>query len=481
MTTVSSANAANGNNTAAAKGKGRAEDPPAQTNGNHAAATGAPPPPVLANGTDEPAAPKKRTQAPIERATYGGVTWVIDKKLGEGSFGEIYHAVNEGNPRDDVAVKFGRGEGREMLQREAKILFQLRGYSGVPEIRACWTEGEYCVMVMQLLGESLSDLMIEYDLSVKVVLYLADQMIQHLEYIHSKNILHGDLKPSNFLLGIRERRNSVVLIDFGLCEEYRNPETKKHIPFSDKHGFHGTPRYCSLHVHNGIASSRRDDMESLGYVLVYLLLGKLPWQNLPAEENETKKQKRRKIAEMKQSLPVEELCAGLPEEFATYINITRNLKFKQKPNYYQLRALFRNLLTRLCELDPSSGFPDSQDWISQLERKKKQVRRAPSKPTLPVAAGGPGAADPNRRPTLPTAGSNLGAGNAAANSRYSTVLPQPGAGTTRPRAGTLTRILDVFRGSPEDRERKSKEKEEKKQQEKERKDKEKREKAAKKS
>jgi len=221
-------------------------------------------------------------------------------------------------------------------------------------------------------------------------------------------------------------------------------------------------------------------MESLGYVMVYLLLGKLPWQNLPAEENETKKQKRRKIAEMKQSLPVEELCAGLPEEFATYINITRNLKFKQKPNYYQLRALFRNLLTRLCELDPSSGLPDSQDWIAQLERKKKQVRRAPSKPVLPVAGGQGANGDPNRRPTMPTSGSNPGP--PPMNHRYSSaVLPQQGAGTTRPRAGTLTRFLDVFRGSPEERERKSKEKEEKKQQERERKEKEKRDKAAKKS
>lgn len=138
---------------------------------------------------------------------------------------------------------------------------------------------------MQLLGISLSDLLMEYDLNLKSILILADQMvslffffffsppffplfaivkiafsitltplpqIQHLEYIHSKNIIHGDLKPSNFLLGKGEHRNRVLLIDFGLCEEYRNPETKKHIPYSDKHGFHGTPRYCSLHVHNGI-------------------------------------------------------------------------------------------------------------------------------------------------------------------------------------------------------------------------------------
>jgi len=223
-------------------------------------------------------------------------------------------------------------------------------------------------MVMQLLSISLSDLMTEFEMSVKTVLLLADQMIQHLEYIHSKHIIHGDLKPSNFLMGRGEKRNQVYLIDFGLCEEYRNPETKKHIAYSEKHGFHGTPRYCSLHVHNGIASSRRDDMESLGYVLVYLLLSKLPWQNLPAEENETKKTKRRKIYEMKASMPVEELCKGLPEEFVTYINITRGLKFKQVPDYYALRMLFRNLFMRL-----KLGSYD-EDWFPQLERKKKKRR-----------------------------------------------------------------------------------------------------------
>ena len=139
------------------------------------------------------------------------------------------------------------------------------------------------------------------------------------------------------MLGRGEKRNKVYLIDFGLCEEFYNPETKKHVPFTDKHGFHGTPHYCrsvvlmlrfvsltritklisfrsldarSIHVHNGIVSSRRDDMESLGYVLLFLMLGKLPWQNLPTDENETKKQKRRKIAELKIQMPVEDLCQG---------------------------------------------------------------------------------------------------------------------------------------------------------------------------
>lgn len=351
--------------------------------------------PAAADGDEA----RMRKTSPIERASFGGVTWILGKKLGEGSFGEIYQATNEKDASDVVAVKLGRGEGKDMLQREAKILYQLRGYDGVPEVRACYSEGEWYVMVMQLLGISLSDLLMEYDLNLKAILILADQMIQHLEYIHSKNIIHGDLKPSNFLLGKGEQRNRVLLIDFGLCEEYRNPETKKHIPYSDKHGFHGTPRYCSLHVHNGIASSRRDDMESLGYVLIYLFLGKLPWQNLPAEENETKKQKRRKIAEMKQNLPVEELCAGMPEEFVQYINITRNLKFKQKPNYYALRMLFRDLFVR----QQLGSYDD--DWISTLERKKKKRRtQRLKKPDEdgPEGPKVPGKASPRspREPTL---------------------------------------------------------------------------------
>jgi len=342
-------------------------------------------------------AAREEGKPPFPKLAVGSVTWVLGKKLGEGSFGEIYQGINSDDEKDIAAVKLGKGEGREMLIREAKVLYSLRGYEGVPEIKGCCAYQEFYVMVMELLGPSLSDLLNEYELSLKVILLLADQMIKHLQYIHSKNTLHGDLKPSNFLMGRGDKRNMCLLIDFGLCEEYRNPETKKHIPYSDKHGFHGTPRYCSIHVHNGIVSSRRDDMESLGYVMIYLLQGKLPWQNLPAEENETKKQKRRKIAEMKQNIPVEELCKGLPEEFITYINITRNLKFKEKPDYYALRMLFRNLFVR----NEYGSFDD--DWRPSLQKKRKKRRKPkrledePVDPKKPLAIKD----DPRRNQTPP--------------------------------------------------------------------------------
>jgi len=342
---------------------------------------------------------REEGKPPFTKIVVGSVTWILGKKLGEGSFGEIYQGINSDDEKDISAIKLGKGEGREMLIREAKILYSLRGYEGVPEIKGCCAYQEFYVMVMELLGPSLSDLLNEYELSLKVILLLADQMIKHLQYIHSKNTLHGDLKPSNFLMGRVDKRNMCLLIDFGLCEEYRNPETKKHIPYSDKHGFHGTPRYCSIHVHNGIVSSRRDDMESLGYVMIYLLQGKLPWQNLPAEENETKKQKRRKIAEMKTNIPVEELCKGLPEEFITYINITRNLKFKEKPDYYALRMLFRNLFVR----NEYGSFDD--DWRPTLQKKRKKRRKPkrledePNDPKKALAIKD----DPRRNQTPPNA------------------------------------------------------------------------------
>lgn len=128
----------------------------------------------------------------------------------------------------------------------------VRFAEGIPEMHGCYEDGEYCVMVMELLGASLSDILLEYEMTLKAVLVLADQMvclrssimprlatcssrlcslsgrsqIQHLEYVHSKNIIHGDLKPSNFLIGRGDKRHKIFIIDFGLCEEYRNPETK---------------------------------------------------------------------------------------------------------------------------------------------------------------------------------------------------------------------------------------------------------------
>jgi serine/threonine protein kinase len=144
-------------------------------------------------------------------------------------------------------------------------------------------------------------------------------------------------------MGSYENKKSVYLIDFGLSKRYMNVRNGTHIPYRDNKNLTGTARYASVNSHLGIEQSRRDDLESIGYVLLYFCRGKLPWQALKAR---TKKEKYSKISEKKSSTPIEVLCKGYPEEFAEYLNYCRNLRFDEKPDYSHLRLLFRRLFQK---------------------------------------------------------------------------------------------------------------------------------------
>jgi serine/threonine protein kinase len=123
-----------------------------------------------------------------------------------------------------------------------------------------------------------------------------------VEFVHSRSFIHRDIKPDNFLMGLAKKANQVHIIDFGLAKKYRDPKTHIHIPYRENKNLTGTARYASINTHLGIEQSRRDDMESLGYVMMYFLRGSLPWQGLKAG---TKRQKYEKISEKKMSTPVE--------------------------------------------------------------------------------------------------------------------------------------------------------------------------------
>ncbi|KAA8534818.1 hypothetical protein F0562_029740 [Nyssa sinensis] len=302
----------------------------------------------------------------------------LGRKIGSGSFGEIYLGINI-QTNAEVAIKLENVKTKlPQLFYESKLYRILQGGTGIPNLRWFGVEGDYNVLVMDLLGPSLEDLFnfCKRKLSLKTVLMLADQMITRVEFVHSKSFLHRDIKPDNFLMGLGRRANQVYIIDFGLAKKYREGSTHHHIPYRENKNLTGTARYASMNTHLGIEQSRRDDLESLGYVLMYFLRGSLPWQGLKAG---TKKQKYEKISEKKVSTSIEALCRGCPTEFASYFHYCRSLRFDDKPDYAYLKRIFRDLFIR-------EGF--QFDYIFDWTILKYQQSRTA---TTPPRAFGPGA------------------------------------------------------------------------------------------
>jgi len=274
-----------------------------------------------------------------------GNKYRLGRKIGSGSFGDIYLGTNI-STGEEVAIKLECIKTRHpQLHIESKFYKMMQGGVGIPTIKWCGSEGDYNVLVMELLGPSLEDLFnfCSRRFSLKTVLLLADQLISRVDYIHSRNFIHRDIKPDNFLMGLGKKGNLVYIIDFGLAKKYRDGRTHQHIPYRENKNLTGTARYASINTHLGIEQSRRDDLESLGYVLMYFNRGSLPWQGLKAA---TKRQKYERISEKKMSTPIEELCKGYPAEFLTYLSYCRALRFEERPDYSYLRQLFRTLFHR---------------------------------------------------------------------------------------------------------------------------------------
>eukprot|EP01128_Nolandella_sp_AFSM9_P005743 TRINITY_DN2841_c0_g3_i5.p1 TRINITY_DN2841_c0_g3~~TRINITY_DN2841_c0_g3_i5.p1 ORF type:complete len:486 (-),score=139.86 TRINITY_DN2841_c0_g3_i5:95-1552(-) len=287
-----------------------------------------------------------------------GSRYRLTTKVGSGSFGDIYigEDVRSGQK---VGVKLESVKNKHpQLFYESKVYRLLAGALGIPEILSYTIEGDFNILVMELLGPSLEDLFSSCGrrFSLKTVLMLADQLIRRMEYVHSKNFLHRDVKPDNFLMGLGDKRHVLYLIDFGLAKKYSDSRSMRHISYRQNKQLTGTARYASINTHIGLEQSRRDDLESLGYMLLYFLRGALPWQGLKAE---TKTEKYRKITECKMSTSVASLCKGFPNQFLLYLEYCRSLAFETRPDYRYLRSMFRSLFIEL-----NYEFDFQYDWVS---------------------------------------------------------------------------------------------------------------------
>ena len=269
--------------------------------------------------------------------------YTLVKKLGEGSFGAIYSARTDSKW---YALKFeNKNKGQNLLENEAYIMSYLKG-KRIPFIKSFGFSGEYNVLVMELMGKSLENIFENLPtkkMSVNCVAKLGSQMIEILEFIHNKHIIHRDIKPDNFVMGREEKSKYVYLLDFGLAKKYRSSTTLKHYPIIKKRNLTGTARYASINALNGMTQSRRDDLEAVGYVLLYFLRGKLPWQGLHVKNKEDRY---RKIMEIKIETTPYELCKGFPKEFEDYVEYSRKLEYEEDPDYDYIKNLFNNILKK---------------------------------------------------------------------------------------------------------------------------------------
>ena len=264
-------------------------------------------------------------------------SYKITTELGKGSFGEIHKCIEKGT-KNVYAVKLENVDAKyPQLANEYKIYKKMEFEDHIPNVYYYGTEGDKNVMVMDLLGPSISDLFKKGSrrLSHKTVLMLAIQMITCLEIVHKHGYIHRDVKPENFCMGTGTKQDTVFILDFGLSKRYISP-TGSHVPWRDGKSFAGTARYGSINALNGQQQSRRDDMESLAYVWIFLMKGVLPWQDI-VESSRTLKH--RKIAQSKKSHTIQSLCFGLPQAFQTYLETVRNYEFEEKPDYEYLRGL----------------------------------------------------------------------------------------------------------------------------------------------
>ena len=289
------------------------------------------------------------------------------EKLGEGTFGMIFKCESTDGL---CAFKFEkkRNGRRSLLRTESEVMIELKGY-GIPNIILYIEQGDYNIMIMELLGKSLESLVKQFNdekFSLKTVCMLAIEILKILKNIPNKHYIHRDIKPDNFAIGYSDQ-SKLYLIDFGLAKQYRSEKTLQQKPMQKNKRLTGTARYASINALRGYDQSRRDDLESVGYVVAYLLRGNLPWQGIIVK---TKEEKYAKILYRKQNVTSEQLFYGFPNELVTFIDYCKNLGYEEEPNYEYMTNLFKDIITKQLKEDIDYKY----DWLQNDIDLNKNIR-----------------------------------------------------------------------------------------------------------
>ena len=273
--------------------------------------------------------------------------YLIQKKIGKGSFGTVYSGIIiSTNQKIAFKLEKRKGDFPGMLETEACRLYLLQG-EGIPKIICYGNNRTDNILIQELLGNSLEELFNNYGkkFSLKTVCNIGIQLMKRIRHIHKKYHIHRDIKPDNFMTGYYKSDNKIYLIDYGLSKKYYSISKKQHIKFKCGKSLVGTARYCSRNAHKGFELSRRDDIESIGYCLIYFLKGILPWQGLKVKKIEDQFNK---IAEKKCQTSFEELTKDSPKEFLQYFKYCDELLFEDEPDYEYLISLFKKIINKYC-------------------------------------------------------------------------------------------------------------------------------------
>lgn len=304
--------------------------------------------------------------------------YLIGGEIEQGSFGIMYNGVDISNG-EKIAIKAEKKDlSRSLLLNECKIMRKLNNALGFPAVHWFGEDSGQLFLVMDLYGESLEQIKRRIgNFSLKTTLMISYKMLCRIEFLHRMGYIHCDIKPANFLMGQPGSRNenNLFLIDFGLSRSYIDFKTMNHIIYQESSNLSGTPRFSSLNVQTGIQPSRRDDLISMCYTIIYLFKGTLPWQGLKkvclesdSNENGISSQDKEKnelniiryIIEKKIKTKISDLCSSLPSQFELFCSHIMGLQFTDEPDYQYLRELIKE-----CMLENGFVFDDCYEWVNK--------------------------------------------------------------------------------------------------------------------